>query len=108
MVGAASDKTLDRVVIDRLTCTGCRRCLDSCPTDVLRMTEEAAPKAFAAYPDDCQMCNLCVNDCPVDAITINMSMRGRRYFSSIYDRLGVTIPDIRPEPLLAQTERTDR
>ena len=100
MTPSTTDTPGDRVIIDLQRCNGCGRCLDSCPTDVLRMTDGEDPKAFAAYPIDCQMCNLCVNDCAVDAITINMSMRGRRYFSSIYDRLGVTIPDERPEPIV--------
>lgn len=52
-------------------CTGCAVCIDSCPTDVLRMN--AAGKAYAAFIEDCQSCFLCVIDCSVEAITLRQS-----------------------------------
>lgn len=58
------------VIIDEVVCTGCQTCVEFCPTDIIRVN--ATSKAYAAYPDDCQMCFLCAIDCPVKAITIRI------------------------------------
>ena len=55
------------VNIEEKICTGCGACVDSCPTDVIRMH---ASKARVTYPEDCQGCFLCEFDCPVDAIMV--------------------------------------
>ena len=55
--------------IDPRTCIGCGTCVATCPTDVIRMNEQAG-HAYIAYPEECQICNMCVNFCPVDAITV--------------------------------------
>ena len=56
-------------LIDPRTCIGCGTCVDTCPTDVIRMNEQTQ-HAVIMYPEDCQICNMCVNFCPVDAITV--------------------------------------
>jgi len=60
---------MNYVRIDEAVCTGCGACVDSCPTDVIRM-DSGNKKAHVAYPDDCQVCFLCEFDCPVDAILV--------------------------------------
>ncbi|GAB4341369.1 MAG: 4Fe-4S binding protein [Calditrichia bacterium] len=50
-------------------CIGCKTCVQTCPTDVLRI-DESSGKAKIVYPEDCQICHLCRLYCPVDAITI--------------------------------------
>ncbi|GAB4376956.1 MAG: 4Fe-4S binding protein [Calditrichia bacterium] len=50
-------------------CIGCKTCVQTCPTDVIRM-DESSGRAKIAYPEDCQICHLCRLYCPVDAITI--------------------------------------
>ncbi len=60
------------VRIDDRVCTGCGACVNSCPTDVIRMQ---ADKARVSYAEDCQGCFLCEFDCPVDAIFV----QPRRY-----------------------------
>lgn len=50
-------------------CIGCGECVQSCPTDVLRLNDRNG-KASIQYPEDCQLCGLCSMYCPVDAITI--------------------------------------
>ena len=54
--------------ISKALCTGCGICLDSCPTDVIRLSGEQ--RAVIAYPDDCQTCFLCEEDCPENAIEV--------------------------------------
>lgn len=56
-------------LIDPRTCIGCGTCVESCPTDVIRMNTWTQ-HAVIQYPEDCQICNLCANFCPVDAITV--------------------------------------
>ncbi|MDP2645477.1 MAG: ferredoxin family protein [Desulfobacterales bacterium] len=54
--------------ISKERCTGCGICLDSCPTDVIRLDQDQ--RAIIAYPDDCQTCFLCEEDCPENAIEV--------------------------------------
>jgi NAD-dependent dihydropyrimidine dehydrogenase PreA subunit len=56
-------------LIDPRTCIGCETCVETCPTDVIRMNEKTG-HAVIMYPEECQICNMCVNFCPVDAITV--------------------------------------
>jgi NAD-dependent dihydropyrimidine dehydrogenase PreA subunit len=58
------------VRVDAAACTGCGVCVQSCPTDVLRMGDTG--KAVARYPEDCQFCFLCVFDCAWHAITVTI------------------------------------
>ena len=55
------------VRIDVKICTGCGACVDSCPTDVIRMKDS---KAHVMYAEDCQGCFMCEFDCPVEAIYV--------------------------------------
>jgi NAD-dependent dihydropyrimidine dehydrogenase PreA subunit len=55
--------------IDRDLCDGCGICVESCPTDVIRLNGDT--KAVIAYPDDCQTCYLCEEDCPQEAIAVS-------------------------------------
>ena len=55
------------VKIDVNVCTGCGACVDSCPTDVIRMKDL---KAHVMYAEDCQGCFMCEFDCPVEAIYV--------------------------------------
>lgn len=84
----------DRVTVNHDTCSGCGRCLQSCPTDVFRLIEGGErPLAVAAYPGDCCDCFLCVIDCPENAITVKIAPV-KHGFVSIYHRMGVEIPSL--------------
>lgn len=50
-------------------CIGCKSCIESCPTDVIKL-DPKTQKAVIQYPEDCQICHLCRLYCPVGAITI--------------------------------------
>ena len=80
------------VTIDASRCDGCAVCVDSCPTDVLRM-DAASGKAVVAYPRDCHVCFLCHNDCPQKAITVEHSGKSTRR-RSVYDLHGFAAGDL--------------
>lgn len=50
-------------------CVGCGTCVETCPTDVIRMNLETNI-AEITYPEACQICHLCRMYCPENAITI--------------------------------------
>jgi ferredoxin len=62
--------------IDRQLCIGCGKCVEHCPTDVLRM-DKATKRPYIAYLRDCQSCFLCERDCPVGALWVT-PIRERR------------------------------
>ena len=49
-------------------CTNCSACVDACPMDVLRPSEQTTP--VIAYGEDCQSCYLCTIYCPSGAIVV--------------------------------------
>ena len=56
--------------IDSDLCNGCGICINSCPTDVIKM-DEKSKKVVITYPEDCMMvCEFCVSDCPTNAISV--------------------------------------
>jgi NAD-dependent dihydropyrimidine dehydrogenase PreA subunit len=55
--------------IDERLCNGCRICVDICPMDTLRMSEETN-KPVIQYLKECQACFLCERDCPQEAIYV--------------------------------------
>jgi NAD-dependent dihydropyrimidine dehydrogenase PreA subunit len=75
----------EKLTIDLALCDGCGKCVDACPTDVLRV-DESRMKVVIAYPDDCQSCKLCQDDCPQHCIVVGHSSENPRR-KSIYDIL---------------------
>jgi len=75
-----------QLIIEEPLCLSCGRCVDACPTDVIRLNE--AGIAQAVYEIDCCSCSLCVQACPTQAITLT-PLRSHRGFESVYDQLGL-------------------
>jgi NAD-dependent dihydropyrimidine dehydrogenase PreA subunit len=61
---------MPRVEVNRDACTGCGICVETCPTDVLRLDQ--SEKACMAYAEDCQGCFVCEWDCAYEAIRVKM------------------------------------
>ena len=62
------------IQIDESRCTGCGRCVDFCPFEVLELAETSgAENRMIANPvrqERCSMCDTCVGQCPAGAIRI--------------------------------------
>lgn len=56
--------------VDISKCIGCKKCVNSCPMDVIRF-DEASQKAVAKYKNDCVCCYNCELDCPTHAIFVD-------------------------------------
>ncbi len=56
--------------IDLNLCNGCGKCVDSCPMDVIRTSEQNG-KPEIKYPEDCMLCLACERDCPAQAIYVS-------------------------------------
>jgi len=54
---------------DLSICIGCGLCVDTCPMDVFRMSDDGT-KSVIAYPYNCQVCNLCATYCPTGSIMV--------------------------------------
>ncbi len=52
--------------VDCDQCTGCESCLDSCPSEAIKMDDGKA----VIDADACVDCGVCVDDCPVEAISM--------------------------------------
>lgn len=50
--------------IDADKCTGCESCVESCPSEAIKMVDGKA----VIDEDACVDCGVCVDECPVEAI----------------------------------------
>jgi len=56
------------VLIDQKTCSSCQRCIQLCPTSVLRTSGSGI---VAQYPERCIGCGQCFAFCPTGSISLN-------------------------------------
>ncbi|MEM2870109.1 MAG: DUF169 domain-containing protein [Thermoplasmata archaeon] len=62
--------------IDLDACTGCGRCAELCPANVLEMKEK---KAVVANGATCTLCGICADQCPKSAIRLERRMDTGKY-----------------------------
>lgn len=55
--------------VDKTKCTGCGRCAEECPGDVIHMDPQTC-RPFNKYKDDCWYCGVCEVECPCGAATM--------------------------------------
>ena len=60
------------VTIDQELCEACGDCVDTCPSELIVLTEEDGKKyaIFSGSPDDCSGCLSCEASCEDEAITV--------------------------------------
>ncbi|NJN82439.1 MAG: 4Fe-4S binding protein [Caldilineaceae bacterium] len=75
--------------IDLALCTGCRRCVEVCPTQALTQPKD---KAELTYPDRCTYCTECEQACPEGAISLPfvILLSGSKRARNICDRSSKT------------------
>ena len=65
---------MNRLWIDERYCKGCLICVDICPTNALKLSEEIYAKGYILPTEDdmsrCKDCGLCELMCPDFAIAI--------------------------------------
>lgn len=54
------------VKVDKDRCTGCGRCAEECPGDVIHMDPQKK-RPYNKYKNDCWYCGVCEVECPVGA-----------------------------------------
>ena len=67
--GTAAGHWGDLPVVDETLCTGCRICVEICPTECLAMGPHL-PRL--PRPLDCVSCSLCVLICPANALEMKL------------------------------------
>jgi NAD-dependent dihydropyrimidine dehydrogenase PreA subunit len=55
------------IKINREVCTGCNRCVEICPMDVLSANPRKGRPPKVSYPEECWFCGSCVDQCPLGA-----------------------------------------
>jgi ferredoxin len=60
-------KNVATLKLDKVKCTGCNRCMDVCPRQVLTVSDK---KAEIADLDACIECGACQRNCAFGAITV--------------------------------------
>lgn len=73
---------MNKVIVDKEKCIGCKTCYKACFIDVIRWDEEKKLPVIV-YPEDCVNCMYCQASCPTDAITIEIDFDYMRDWSAL-------------------------
>lgn len=76
------------VRVDAQLCNGCGQCVQICPVDVFRMSENG--KSEPTYASDCHVCHHCEEECPTRAIAVFEEVR-TEHNPSVYDHRGLVL-----------------
>ena len=84
---------------NELVCTGCQKCMEACPNDVLAPNPEPHKHPIVLHPDECWLCGCCLMECPLEekgAITfkwpLNLTIRWKRKATGELYRVGMPNP----------------
>lgn len=65
---------MSRIVIDSKLCKGCKKCVDNCPKNCIRIgsnhNDHAYYYAEQHEPENCIACKICAYSCPEACITV--------------------------------------
>lgn len=90
---------------DTSKCTGCNRCVEICPDDVMMPNPQKKQPPIVLYAEECWFCGGCIEECPNGAIAMQhplsqkISTNWKRKDSGEHFRLGMKNPpppDTRP------------
>lgn len=60
---------MNKIIVNRELCKGCKDCFEACFIDIIKWDAEAK-KPVIAYPQECVQCMYCEINCPERAIKV--------------------------------------
>jgi NAD-dependent dihydropyrimidine dehydrogenase PreA subunit len=69
---------MNKIIINREICIGCKICFKSCFVDVIGWDEERK-RPTEAYPEDCVQCMVCETNCPKGALYVVEDLPNYRF-----------------------------
>ena len=69
---------MNKIIINRELCNGCKICFKSCFVDVINWDSETG-RPIEAYPEDCVQCMVCEVNCPQKALYVVEDMPNYRF-----------------------------
>jgi len=69
---------MNKIIINRELCNGCKICFKSCFVDAISWDDERK-RPVEAYPEDCVQCMLCEVNCPQNALYLNEDFPNYRF-----------------------------
>lgn len=78
------------IQIDEARCTGCGRCVEVCPGNLLRLNERQ--HAGMARPQDCWGCTACLKECRSGALRyyLGADLGGRGSTMTVTEKQGIS------------------
>jgi len=69
---------MNKIIINRELCNGCKICFKSCFVDAIGW-DAGQKKPVEAYPEDCVHCMLCEVNCPQKALYVTEDLPNYRF-----------------------------